>query len=126
MKKSVFAIFISLGLALPAAVASADPVAESYERDIDRVLSIVSQAVYAQRERYFYESDPVRASFYRDLYRDLTITTPAVYAQRAVSYIDLIEGDPVRASYLRDIYRVDPLTIVEVMEARGSTYHWMH
>jgi hypothetical protein len=36
MKKSVYAIFISLGLALPAAIASADPVADSYERDINR------------------------------------------------------------------------------------------
>jgi hypothetical protein len=93
MKKSVFAIFISLGLALPAAVASADPVADSYFRDLERA-SVPSSA-------------PIKA-------------------EREASYIDFFESDPVKASYYRDIYRINPRANVEVMEARSSTYHWMH
>ncbi len=93
MKKSVFAIFISLGLALPAAVASADPVADSYFRDLERASSPSSMPIRAERE---------------------------------ASYIDFFESDPVKASYYRDIYRINPRANVEVMEARSSTYHWMH
>lgn len=72
MKKTIFTVLISLGLALPAAVASADPVADSYFRDLERASLPSTAPVSAEREASyidFFESDPVKASYYRDIYR---------------------------------------------------------
>jgi hypothetical protein len=72
MKKTIFTILISFGLALPAAIASADPIADGYFRDLERASSPSSAPVRAEREiSYidFFESDPVKASYYRDIYR---------------------------------------------------------
>ncbi len=71
MKKTIFTMLISLGLALPA-IASADPIADSYFRDLERASVPSSAPVRAEREiSYidFFESDPVKASYYRDIYR---------------------------------------------------------
>jgi len=72
MKKTIFTVLISLGMALPAAIASADPIADGYFRDLERASSPSSAPVNAQREMSyidFFESDPVKASYYRDIYR---------------------------------------------------------
>jgi hypothetical protein len=94
MKKSVLTIIISLGLALPAAVASADPVLEGYQRDIERALSTTHMPVNAEREiSYvdFFESDPVKASYYRDLYRMNPLTDQGIMeAKREGSYSEFL------------------------------------
>lgn len=72
MKKTIFTMLISLGLALPAAIANADPIADSYFRDLERASAPSSAPVKAEREMSyidFFESDAVKASYYRDIYR---------------------------------------------------------
>jgi len=72
MKKAIFTVLISFGLALPATIASADPIADGYFRDLERASTPSSAPVSAEREvSYidFFESDAVKASYYRDIYR---------------------------------------------------------
>lgn len=98
MKTSVFAMLVSLALAFPSATASADPVLDSYMRDLERAVSTRSMPVQAEREASyidfhtnFIESDPVRASYYRDLnWNRPTVETDysVIEAKRAGSYGD--------------------------------------
>ena len=89
MKKTMFTILISLGLALPAAIANADPVADSYFRDLERASTPSSAPVSAEREMSyidFFESDAVRASYYRDLSRFIPRTNAEVTEARGDTY----------------------------------------
>ncbi len=88
MKKTIFTILISLGLALPA-IASADPIADSYFRDLERASAPSSAPVSAEREvSYidFFESDAVMASYYRDIYRIAPLTNVGVMEARSSTY----------------------------------------
>jgi hypothetical protein len=89
MKKTIFTMLISLGLALPAAIASADPIADSYFRDLERASAPSSAPVVAERERTyidFFESDAVMASYYRDIYRIAPLTNVGVTEARSSTY----------------------------------------
>ena len=89
MKKTMFTILISLGLALPAAIANADPVADGYFRDLERASTPSSTPVSAEREMSyidFFESDAVRASYYRDLSRFIPRTNAEVTEARGDTY----------------------------------------
>ncbi len=89
MKKTMFTLLISLGLALPAAIASADPVADSYFRDLERAGTPSSAPVKAEREMSyidFFESDPVKASYYRDLSRFIPRANVEVREARGDTY----------------------------------------
>lgn len=110
MKKAVFAFAISFGLALPAAVASADQITDSWQRDLDRSLAHSPMAVTAEREASyadfrFVDDSQVATSYIRDLERAMSNSHVEVQLAREASYADFFNSDPIRASYIRDIDR---------------------
>ena len=113
MKKAAFAVVLSLGLALPAAVASADQIAESWARDLDRsfphsVVGVMADREASYKDFRFVDDSQVATSYVRDLDRSLATTRDlrAHQIEREISYIDFFyDSDPVKASYYRDVYR---------------------
>ena len=112
MKKAVFSIFVSIGLALPAAVASADQITDSWERDLNRSFTHSASGLVAEREASYtdfsiaLDNSQVAMSYLRDLVRaSSTHDGPNVQLARESSYADFFESDPVKASYIRDIAR---------------------
>jgi hypothetical protein len=88
MKKTILTILISFGMAVPA-IASADPIADGYFRDLERASTPSSAPVIGEREvSYidFFESDPVKASYYRDIYRINPRANVEVIEARADAY----------------------------------------
>ncbi|MFA5370466.1 MAG: hypothetical protein WC298_00655 [Sideroxydans sp.] len=123
MKLNKFALTLTAAALLPTfAFAGTDQVAASFERDLQRGMSIESVAVAktetsdplvnAINVALNGSSDQVLVSFERDLHRDPTITPAILVAKAADPLVNAIDvalygsSDQVLASFERDLYRV--------------------
>ena len=118
MRKVISTLFVTLGLAIPAAsAADSTAIADSFSRDANRNHVELSPEIYANQDtvqaninRALNGSDFLYASFNNDLYRVATPTQPISNrtdsVQQQINIALQGYGNPLVASFKRDLYRI--------------------